>query len=96
MRYISLVLKNLHQKNLYLKLEKYQFYKKNINSLDFIVRENRIQIYSNNIQAIKDQKISTNIKKQQLVLSFINYNLKFINKYSKKKVVLTRLIAKNI
>ena len=39
-----LVLKTLHQKNLYSKLEKYKFQKKEINFLGFIVKENRIYI----------------------------------------------------
>ena len=45
---------------------------------------------------MKNKKTLINIRELQLFLSFVDYNRKFINKYFKKIVTLTKLTAKNI
>ena len=62
-KYVNLVLKYLYLRNLYLKLEKSEFYKKKVNFLGFIVEKIRIQTDSNKISNINNQEILTNIKK---------------------------------
>ena len=42
MQYINLVLRHLYLRNLYLKLEKYEFYKEEVNFLSFIIKQNKI------------------------------------------------------
>ena len=54
--YISKVLDYLEAKDLYFKLEKYKFYKKEVNFLGFIIRRNGIRINPEKLRVVEDQK----------------------------------------
>ena len=94
--YIFKVLKYLNIKNLYFKSKKYKFYRKKIDFLEFVVEQYRIYIDLEKLQTVKKQKLSTNIKKVQFFLNFINYNKKFIKNYLANTILLTNLTKKNI
>ncbi len=94
--YIFKVLKYLNIKNLYFKSKKYKFYRKKIDFLEFVVKQYRIYIDLEKLQTVKKQKLSTNIKKVQFFLNFINYNKKFIKNYLANTILLTNLTKKNI
>lgn len=50
----SIVLKSLEARDLYLKLEKYKIYKKEVNFLGFIIRRNRLYIDLKKFQIKKE------------------------------------------
>jgi len=93
--YVFKVLKYLNIRNLYFKLEKCKFYREKIDFLEFVVKQHKVYINFEKLQAIKKWKLSTNIKKIQFFLDFINYNKKFIKNYLANTILLTNFTKKN-
>ena len=79
------------QKNLLLKLERCEFYKKEVNFLNFIVENDTIWMNSAKVQAVKKWKILINSIEILLFINFSNYNKRFIKEYFKKTISLTDL-----
>ncbi len=52
--YIFKVLKYLNKKNLYLKLEKCEFYQKEVDFLKFVIRRHKVRINFKKLRAIKE------------------------------------------
>ena len=94
--YIFKVLEYLNIRNLYFKLKKYKFHREKIDFLEFVVEQYKIYINFEKLQTVREWKLSTNIKKIQFFLDFINYNKKFIKNYSANIILLTNLTKKNI
>lgn len=94
--HVSKVLKCLKKRDLRLKSSKCEFHKKDVDYLNFVIDQKEVRIDSNKIKVVKKWQTSTNVKKIQFFLEFVNYNRKFIKDYFKKAISLTRLTAKNI
>ena len=94
-KHVNIVLELLMQKNLLLKSKKCEFYKKEMNFLDFIIENNTIRMNSIEIQAIREWKTSINSTEVLSFISFTNYNKKFIKEYFKKAISLTKLTKNN-
>ena len=89
------ILKWLNKKDLQLKSEKCEFYKKDVDFLEFVINRKEVKINSVKINAIKEWKQSNNVKKVMSFLKFVNYNRKFIKNYFKKTISLINLTVKD-
>ena len=90
------VLKRFLVRQLRYKSEKYEFHKKEMDFLRFIIRINGIKIDSEKIQKILDWPKPRNLKNFQEFLGFGNFNWQFISEYSLITLLLTELIKKDI
>jgi len=61
--YIFKILEYLDRRNLYFKLKKYKFYKKEISFLKFVVKQYKICINFEKLQTIKKLQLFINVKK---------------------------------
>ena len=93
--HIEKVLKQLNERDLQLKSEKCEFYKKDVNFLEFMIGRKEIRMNSVKINAVREWKQSINIKEVMSFLKFINYNRKFIKNYFKKVISLINLMTKD-
>ncbi len=94
-QHVKKMLNCLDQYDLKVRSEKCSWHKKEIDFLEFIVRRNEIRMNSNKVKAVDEWKKSTNVKKVQAFLEFVNYNRKFIEQYFKKTLSLINLTIKN-
>ena len=78
------------------KLEKCEFYKKEVDFLEFIIRTNRIKIDPKKIQKVFNWPKPRNLKDLQGFLGFGNFNRQFISRYLLIILLLIKLIKKNI
>ncbi len=92
--YVFKVLECLDKKNLHLKLKKCEFYQKEINFLEFVVKRHEVRMNPKKLRAIKEWKSLINVKKVQFFLDFINYNKKFIKDYFANGILLTNFTKK--
>ena len=67
------VLKKLEENNLYLKLEKYEFYKESIEYLGSIISKGTIKMNLKKVAGIADWPEPTTLKQLQSFLGFGNY-----------------------
>ena len=95
-RHVKNVLKWLLIKQLRCKSEKYEFHKKEVDFLRFVVKINGIKIDPKKIQKILDWSEPRNLKNFQEFLGFGNFNRQFISGYSLIILSLMELIKKNI
>ena len=93
--HIKKILKQLNKRNLQLKSEKCEFYKKDVNFLEFIVGKKGIRMNSVKINTVREWKQLINVKKIMSFLKFVNYNRKFIKDYFKKAISLINLTVKD-
>ena len=89
------MLQCLKQKQLLFKFEKCEFHKFEIKFLEFVIEIQKVRMNLTKIKTIKNWSQSTNVKKVQAFLRFINYNCKFIKNYFKKIIFLINLTIKN-
>ena len=83
-KHIKKILRRLHEKNLKINIKKCEFYKIEVKYLENIVKRNNIKINFDKIKFVQKWPISTNIKKVQNFLGFINFNRIFIQGFSQK------------
>jgi len=93
--YIFKVLECLNIRNLHLKPKKCEFHREKVNFLEFVVERHEVRMNPKKLRTIKEWKSSTNVKKIQFFLDFINYNKKFIKDYLVNAISLTNLTKKN-
>ena len=93
-QHVQDVLKYLSRANLLLKPKKYQFYKKQVEFLRYVVGINGIRISLGKIEVIREQLKPQIVKDIQSFLGFANFNRRFIKDYSKKVLPLTEATKK--
>ena len=93
-QHVQDVLKYLSRANLLLKPKKYQFYKKQVEFLRYIVGVDGIQISLGKIAVICEQLRPQIVKEIQSFLGFTNFNRRFIKEYSKKALLLIKATKK--
>jgi hypothetical protein len=76
-------------------LEKYEFHKKSVKFLGFIIGTDGVKIDLGKIQSIKEWPTLRNVTDVQSFLGLANYNRKFIQDYSKKALLLIALTKKD-
>ena len=94
-QHVRTMLLCLKQRRLLLKSKKCEFHRSKVKFLEFVIKTQGVRIDSKKLKAIKDWSRSTNVKKVQAFLEFVNYNRKFIKNYSKKVIPLIDLTIKD-
>ena len=95
-RYVRKVLRRLQKRQLYIKLENCQFYKKKIKFLGFILGRRYIEIDPSKIKSIRTWPSPRALKHLQAFLGFCNFYRRFIRNYSQKAVRMIKLLKKGI
>ena len=95
-RYVKDILEWLLIRQLRYKSEKYEFHRKKVDFLGFIMGINKIKINSEKIRKVLDWSELRNLKKLQRFLGFGNFNRRFISKYLFIILLLIELIKKDI
>ncbi|SRR6266498_5391948 len=94
LQHMRLVLEALRQAGLKLKLEKYEFAKKQLKYLGFIVGEFEIKSDPEKIRVIVDQPILTNQTQIRSFLGMIGFFRNYIQGFSTIAELMTNLLAK--
>ena len=94
-RHVRKVLQCLKQQWLLFKFEKCKFHKFKVEFLEFVIEIQKIRMNSIKLKTIKKWSQSTNVKKIQIFLKFVNYNRKFIKNYFKKIIPLINSMIKD-
>ena len=81
-QHVKIMLDCLKKRNLRFKSKKCEFHKKKVVYLKYVISKTRIFIKSIKLNVIKKWKRLTNVKKVQSFIDFVNYNRKFIKKFS--------------
>ena len=95
-RHVKKVLRRLQERQLYVKLEKCQFYKKRIEFLGFILGRGYIGMDPSKIESIRTWPTPRTLKHLQAFLGFCNFYRRFIRNYSQKAVGMTKLLKKEV
>ena len=90
------VLRKLKQVDLRLKLLKYDFHKKRVRFLGFIVSDKGLEIDPEKVKSIIEWPTPTNKKEVQSFLGFANFYRKFIRNYSEIATPLTSLTRNEV
>src|SRR3981081_3339038 len=89
------ILQRLKEKDLYLKLEKCQFEKTEIDFLGMVISQNHIRMDVAKVTGIKTWKEPQTVKQVQSFLGFCNFYRKFIGHYAEIAKPLTELTRKD-
>ena len=89
--YIRKVLTKLMKEDMMLKLKKYKFFKNEIKYLRHIISGKGIQMSPNKVKAILDQPTLVMVKEVQAFYRIVNYYQQYINRFSAKARLLTKL-----
>ena len=95
LKHLELVFKKLQENQLYAKLKKCEFAKREVQYLGHTVSEKCIKPNEDKIKTIKNWTTPKNSKEVMSFLGLANFYRKFINDFSKRSVPLTKLIGKN-
>jgi hypothetical protein len=95
-KYTHHILDKLKQHNLYLKPEKCEFEKEEIEYLEVIVGQNKIQMDPGKLKGIADWPVPRNPTEVQQFLGFMGYYSYFVPNYSKIARLLLDLTKKNL
>jgi reverse transcriptase-like protein len=95
-KYVAHVLNILLKHDLYLKLEKCSFYKKEVEYLGVIVGNGKVEMDPTKVQALTDWPQPTMLKQLCLFLGFGNYYKDFIVDYSRLARPLHELTKKSV
>ena len=94
-KHIRKVLQLCREHNLYIKLEKYIFYKKEVKFLEYIVIKEGVKISKDKVQMVLDQPKPTTKKKIQAFIGFANYYKRFIQNFEEEVRHITMLTKKD-
>ena len=94
-QYIYKVLQKLKEKDLPIKLSKYEFHKYSISFLGYIMSEKGLSPDPKKVQSIEEWPEPIIIKKVQALLGILNYYRKFIENFSQIAVPLTVLTKRD-
>jgi RNase H-like domain found in reverse transcriptase/Reverse transcriptase (RNA-dependent DNA polymerase) len=92
---VAQILKKLQDNNLFLKPEKCQFHKQEVEYLGIIVGKGQVKIDPVKVKGIMDWPVPTNVSELRSFLSFGNYQKDFIPSYSRITRPLHDLTKKN-
>ena len=92
--HVRKVLKKLKKIDLQIDIEKCKFFKKEMTFLDVMLSMNDLRMNSKKIEVIINWTRSTNLKKVQIFVEFVNFYRRFIRDFFKKIRALTRMIKK--
>jgi hypothetical protein len=93
---VAYILQKLKDNNLFLKPEKCQFHKKEVEYLGIIVGKGQVKMHPIKVQGITDWPVPTNLHELHSFLGFENYYKDFIQGYSFITHPLHDLTRKNI
>ncbi|XP_015086935.1 uncharacterized protein LOC107030041 [Solanum pennellii] len=93
--HLSLVLSQLRKYTLYVKMEKCEFAKQEIQFLGHLVSKNQVRLDPKKVQAIVDWQAPRHVKDLRSFLGLANYYRKFITGYSKRSAALIELLKKD-
>ena len=88
--HVRKMLKKLKKVDLQIDIEKCEFFKKKMTFLEIILSMNDLRMNSKKIEIIINWERSTNLKKVQVFVSFVNFYKRFIRDFSKKIRALIR------
>jgi len=94
-RITKIVLKKLHDNNLYLKPVKCEFEKTRIEYLGMILEEGKVSMDPTKLKGIKDWPEPTTVKQTRSFLGFGNFYRRFIRKYSDVARPMNKLLQKD-
>ena len=92
--HVRKVLKKLKKIDLQIDIEKCKFFKKEMTFLDVMLSMNDLRMNSKKIEIIINWTRSTNLKKIQIFVKFVNFYRRFIHDFFKKIKALIRMIKK--
>ena len=95
-QHIQIVLQKLREKNLPVKLNKYEFHKHSIGFLDYIVSDQSLKPDPKKVDSVKKWPTPKNVKDVQAFLGIMNYYKKFIERFSQIAQPLTTLTRKDV
>ena len=95
-QHIQIVLQKLREKDLPVKLTKYEFHKHSIGFLGYIVSDQGLKPDPKKVNSVKEQPTPRNVKDVQAFLGIINYYRKFIERFSQIAQPLTALTRKDV
>ena len=90
-KHVRQILKILNEKNFLFKSKKCEFHKQKVNFCEFKINIKKIKIDSNKLKFVQNSLIFKNVKKIQKFFEFMNYNRKFIAKFSKKNFIVNNI-----
>jgi len=94
-RITKIVLKKLHDNDLYLKPAKCEFEKTRIEYLRMILEEGKVSMDPTKLKGIKDWPEPTTVKQTRSFLGFGNFYQRFIRKYSDVTRPMNELLQKD-
>ena len=94
-KYVSKMLERLQKVELYLNIDKCEFFVTKIKYINLIIIIEKIKMNSKKIKIIVNWQIFKNLKNVQIFLDFVNFYRKFILKYFKLAKSLTQLTKLN-
>jgi len=94
-RITKIVLKKLHDNDLYLKPAKCEFEKTRIEYLGMILEEGKVSMDPTKLKGIKDWPEPTTVKQTRSFLGFGNFYRRFIRKYSDVARPMNELLQKD-
>lgn len=95
-QHIAIILKVLDEACLKLKLEKCQFFEREIQYLGYVINNKGIQINQNRLDEIKNYPRPKNLRTLRGFLGILNYYKRFINNLAEKQGPLIELLRKGI
>jgi hypothetical protein len=93
-QHVRKVLQYLHEHELFVKLEKYEFHIQETRFLGFIISPNGVAMDSDHIKTIIDWPAPKSLHDIQVFLGFANFCRHFIERYSRVILPLTNLLKK--
>ena len=92
--HVRAILEKLKKASLQIDIDKCEFFKKKVIFLDVLLSIDNLRINSKKIEIIINWERSTNLKKIQVFVDFVNFYRRFIRDFSKKIKILTRMTKK--
>ncbi|XP_077137504.1 uncharacterized protein LOC143803164 [Ranitomeya variabilis] len=93
-RHVRMVLERLRQNHLYIKLEKCEFHRTEIQFLGYVMSTQGISMDGSKTQAIKNWPVPKNVKEVQRFIGFANFYRRFIRNFSEVVSPITQLTRK--
>ena len=94
--HIKIILKALDDAGLKLKIEKCQFFEREIQYLGYIINQKGININQNRLDEIKNYSRPKNLRTLRGFLGVLNYYKRFINNLAEKQAPLIELLRKGV
>ncbi|XP_073520088.1 uncharacterized protein [Phyllobates terribilis] len=93
-RHVRMVLDRLRQNQLYIKLEKCEFHKSEIQFLGYVISPQGLSMDTSKTQAIQEWPIPNTLKEVQRFIGFANFYRRFIKNFSEIVSPITQLTRK--